>query len=110
MCLPAILHVFPLSLECVPQCDLCECDFVAVSRVIKFVTHSFPSSDAGTRDTVCACWADAFMLLATLVRRDSSAVYPSVSAALGKRWQTFAGTQIDTQFQFECVLYVYVLK
>nr|XP_019942842.1 PREDICTED: rotatin [Paralichthys olivaceus] len=48
--------------------------------------------DAGTRDTVCLCWADVFMLLATLVRRDSSAAFPSVSAALGKRWRTFAGT------------------
>ncbi|XP_042255168.1 rotatin isoform X1 [Thunnus maccoyii] len=48
--------------------------------------------DAGTRDTVCVCWADVFMLLATLVRRDSSAAYPSVSAALGRRWRTFAGT------------------
>ncbi|XP_056289869.1 rotatin isoform X3 [Pseudoliparis swirei] len=48
--------------------------------------------DAGTRDVVCACWADVFMLLATLVRRDSSAAYPSVSAALGRRWRTFAGT------------------
>ncbi|XP_038583057.1 rotatin [Micropterus salmoides] len=48
--------------------------------------------DAGTRDAVCVCWADVFMLLATLVRRDSSAVYPSVSAALGRRWWTFAGT------------------
>uniref|UniRef100_A0A3P8VNZ8 Rotatin n=1 Tax=Cynoglossus semilaevis TaxID=244447 RepID=A0A3P8VNZ8_CYNSE len=47
---------------------------------------------AGTRDTVCLCWADVFMLLATLVRRDSSAAYPSVSAALGKCWQTFTGT------------------
>ncbi|XP_020501996.2 rotatin isoform X1 [Labrus bergylta] len=48
--------------------------------------------DAGSRDTVCVCWADVFMLLATLVRRDSSASYPSVSAALGRRWRTFAGT------------------
>ncbi|XP_026147911.1 rotatin isoform X2 [Mastacembelus armatus] len=48
--------------------------------------------DADTRDVVCACWADVFMLLATLVRRDSSAAYPSVSAALGRRWWTFAGT------------------
>ncbi|XP_074549511.1 rotatin isoform X3 [Halichoeres trimaculatus] len=48
--------------------------------------------DAGTRDAVCVCWADVFMLLATLVRRDSSASYPSVSAALGRRWRTFAGT------------------
>ncbi|XP_041670116.1 rotatin isoform X2 [Cheilinus undulatus] len=48
--------------------------------------------DAGTRDVVSVCWADVFMLLATLVRRDGSASYPSVSAALGRRWRTFAGT------------------
>ncbi|XP_053198646.1 rotatin [Scomber japonicus] len=48
--------------------------------------------DARTRDTVCVCWADVFMLLATLVRRDSSAAYPSVSAVLGRRWRTFAET------------------
>ncbi|XP_070708807.1 rotatin [Pempheris klunzingeri] len=48
--------------------------------------------DAGTQDAVCVCWADVFMLLATLVRRDSSAVYPSVSAALGRCWRIFAGT------------------
>ncbi|XP_028288914.1 rotatin isoform X2 [Parambassis ranga] len=48
--------------------------------------------DAGTRAVVCVCWADVFMLLATLVKRDSSAAHPSVSAALGRRWRTFAGT------------------
>ncbi|CAN9506126.1 unnamed protein product [Ophioblennius macclurei] len=48
--------------------------------------------DAGTQDVVCVCWADVFTLLATLVKRDGSAAHPSVSAALGKRWRTFAGT------------------
>uniref|UniRef100_A0A672JFT4 Rotatin n=1 Tax=Salarias fasciatus TaxID=181472 RepID=A0A672JFT4_SALFA len=48
--------------------------------------------DAGTRDVVCVCWADVFTLLATVVKRDGSAAHPSVSAALGKRWRTFAGT------------------
>ncbi|XP_069007751.1 rotatin [Embiotoca jacksoni] len=48
--------------------------------------------DAGTQDVVRVCWVDVFMLLATLVRRDSSAAHPSVSAALGRRWRTFAGT------------------
>uniref|UniRef100_A0A8C2ZKS9 Rotatin n=1 Tax=Cyclopterus lumpus TaxID=8103 RepID=A0A8C2ZKS9_CYCLU len=52
----------------------------------------FSFLDEGTRDVVCVCWADVFMLLATLVRRDSSAAYPSVSAALGRRWRTFTGT------------------
>lgn len=69
------------------------CGFVAV-LCHKICDSLFPSSDAGTRDVVCVCWADVFMLLATLVRRDSSAAYPSVSAALGRRWRTFAGTQI----------------
>ncbi|XP_038123277.1 rotatin isoform X2 [Cyprinodon tularosa] len=63
------------------------------SLVIKLsVTHCFPSSDPGTWDVVCVCWTDVFMLLATLVKRDSSAVHPSVSAALGRRWRTFTGT------------------
>ncbi|XP_041824205.1 rotatin [Melanotaenia boesemani] len=48
--------------------------------------------DAGTRDVVCVCWTDMFMLLATVVKRDSSASHPSVSAALGRRWWTFAET------------------
>uniref|UniRef100_A0A673AQP6 Rotatin n=1 Tax=Sphaeramia orbicularis TaxID=375764 RepID=A0A673AQP6_9TELE len=78
------------------ECDLCVA--LWMPRVIKFVTHFFPSSDAGTRDVVCMCWADVFMLLATLVRRDSSAAYPSVSAALGRRWRTFAGTQALCSF------------
>lgn len=85
-------RVFSHCLQSAPQCDLCVA--LWLSCVIKRVTHSFPSSDAGTRNTVCLCWADVFMLLATLVRRDSSAAYPSVSAALGKRWRTFAGTPI----------------
>lgn len=48
--------------------------------------------DAGTRDVVCMCWADVFMLLATLVKRDGSAAHPSVCAALGRHWRAFAGT------------------
>lgn len=48
--------------------------------------------DAGSRVCVCVFWADVLTLLATLVRRDVSAAYPSVSAALGRRWHTFAGT------------------
>ncbi|XP_053717203.1 rotatin [Synchiropus splendidus] len=48
--------------------------------------------DASIHNTVCVCWADMFMLLATVVKRDSAAVYPSVSAALRRRWQTFAET------------------
>ncbi|KAJ0059545.1 hypothetical protein NL108_001905, partial [Boleophthalmus pectinirostris] len=49
-------------------------------------------NNPGSQDTVRVCWADVFMLLALLVRRDSSTVYPSVSAALARRWRTFAGT------------------
>uniref|UniRef100_A0AAX7VPM0 Rotatin N-terminal domain-containing protein n=1 Tax=Astatotilapia calliptera TaxID=8154 RepID=A0AAX7VPM0_ASTCA len=52
------------------------------------------SSDAGTRDVVCMCWVDVFMLLATLVKRDGSAAHPSVCAALGRHWRAFAGTQV----------------
>uniref|UniRef100_A0AAV2L739 Rotatin N-terminal domain-containing protein n=1 Tax=Knipowitschia caucasica TaxID=637954 RepID=A0AAV2L739_KNICA len=48
--------------------------------------------DPGSEDTVRSCWADMFLLLALLVRRDSSAVYPAVSVALARRWRSFAGT------------------
>lgn len=60
----------------------------------------FPPPDAGTRDAVCGCWTDLFTLLATVVRRDGSAAYPSVSAALGRRWRTFTGMPT---FSFVCV-------
>ncbi len=90
------------SLQCALQ--RCVCGFVAV-WCHKIGDSLFPSPDAGTRDAVCVCWADVFMLLATLVRRDSSAAYPSVSAALGRRWQTFAGTLCTV-----CVLCVKVSK
>ncbi|KAM6977649.1 rotatin [Aplochiton taeniatus] len=48
--------------------------------------------DAGTRHAVAVCWAGVLTLLATLVRRDSSAAYPSVAAALGRHWHAFSGT------------------
>uniref|UniRef100_I3KA67 Rotatin n=1 Tax=Oreochromis niloticus TaxID=8128 RepID=I3KA67_ORENI len=67
------------------------CLFVAV-LCHKICDSPFPSSDAGTRDVVCMCWADVFMLLATLVKRDGSAAHPSVCAALGRHWRAFAGT------------------
>lgn len=67
-----------------------------LSAVIKFVSHSFPSSDAGTWDAVCACWTDVFTLLATVVRRGGSVAHPSVSAALGRCWRTFAGIWIPS--------------
>lgn len=83
------IHTFiHLSLQYVLLWDLC------VALCHQICDSLFPFSDAGTRDMVCVCWSDVFMLLATVVRRDSSAAYPSVSAALGRRWRTFAGTPI----------------
>ncbi|XP_075906423.1 rotatin isoform X2 [Nelusetta ayraudi] len=63
-----------------------------VATLVAVLTLNPEGLDAGTRDAVCECWADLFTLLATLVRRDGSAAYPSVSAALGRRWRSFAGT------------------
>ncbi|CAL8292685.1 unnamed protein product [Lota lota] len=48
--------------------------------------------DAAARDAVAVGWADVFSLLAALVTRDGSAALQTVSAALGRRWQAFAGT------------------
>ena len=52
-------------------------------------------SGDGTRGAVCVCWTDVLMLLATVVRRDGSAAYQSLSAALGRRWNTFTGIHIQ---------------
>ncbi|KAG7225112.1 hypothetical protein INR49_014568 [Caranx melampygus] len=78
-----------VSQELIPELDFLK---QLLTTLVAVLMLDIKGLDAGTRDTVCACWADAFMLLATLVRRDSSAVYPSVSAALGRRWRTFTGT------------------
>ncbi|XP_039982476.1 rotatin isoform X2 [Xiphias gladius] len=78
-----------VSQELIPELDFLKQLLTTLVAVLMLDTKGL---DAGTRDTVCVCWADVFMLLATLVRRDSLAAYPSVSAALGRRWRTFAGT------------------
>ncbi|KAM8823007.1 rotatin isoform 2-T2 [Spinachia spinachia] len=78
-----------VSQELIGQMDFLERLLTSLVAVLMLDTKGL---DPGTRDVVCVCWADVFMLLATLVRRDSSAAYPSVSAALGRRWRTFAGT------------------
>uniref|UniRef100_A0A3B3DE61 Rotatin n=1 Tax=Oryzias melastigma TaxID=30732 RepID=A0A3B3DE61_ORYME len=60
----------------------------------KLCDSVFTSLDTDIRLVVCACWDDVFTLLAALLRRNSSATHPSVSAALAKRWRSFAGTLI----------------
>ncbi|XP_032359217.1 rotatin isoform X2 [Etheostoma spectabile] len=84
-----LLSCVTVSQELIGQMDFLKQLLTALVAVLTLDTKGL---DAGTRDTVCVCWADVFMLLATLVRRDSSAAYPSVSAALGRRWRIFAGT------------------
>ncbi|XP_076014272.1 rotatin [Genypterus blacodes] len=78
-----------VSQELIGQMDFLKVLLTTLVTVLMLDTKSL---DAGTRDAACECWVDVFMLLATLVRRDGSAVYPSVAAALGRHWQTFAGT------------------
>ncbi|XP_057680380.1 rotatin isoform X1 [Corythoichthys intestinalis] len=63
-----------------------------LSALVATLTLNTEGLDAGTRDIVLMCWAEVFTLMATLVKRDNFTVYPSVSAALGRRWRTFAGT------------------
>lgn len=62
--------------------------------VVRLCDSVFTSLDTDIRLVVCACWDDVFTLLAALLRRNSSATHPSVSAALAKRWRSFAGTLI----------------
>ncbi|XP_049604680.1 rotatin [Syngnathus scovelli] len=69
-------------------------DFVKqlLSNLAAALTLSAEGLDADARDAVLSCWADVFTLMATLVKRDSFTVYPSVSAALGRHWRMFTGT------------------
>uniref|UniRef100_A0A1A8CXL3 Rotatin n=1 Tax=Nothobranchius kadleci TaxID=1051664 RepID=A0A1A8CXL3_NOTKA len=67
-------------------------DFLKQLNLLAVVMLDTKGLDAGTRDVFHACWTDVFMLLATLLKRDSSAAHPSVSSMLGRRWRTFAGT------------------
>uniref|UniRef100_A0A8C7YUW0 Rotatin n=1 Tax=Oryzias sinensis TaxID=183150 RepID=A0A8C7YUW0_9TELE len=48
--------------------------------------------DAGIWLVVSACWHDVFTLLTALLKRNGSAIHLSVSAALARRWRSFAGT------------------
>ncbi|XP_033842210.1 rotatin [Periophthalmus magnuspinnatus] len=78
-----------VSQEPVGQMDFMKQLLTSLVAVLTLDTRGL---DPGSQDTVRVCWADVFMLLALLVRRDSSAAYPSVSAALARRWRSFAGT------------------
>lgn len=82
------------SCATVSQESMGQMDFMKqlLSALVAVLLLDTKGLDVGTQDTLRMCWADVFMLLAVLVRRDSSAAYPSVSAALGRRWRTFAGT------------------
>ncbi|XP_061661495.1 rotatin isoform X2 [Syngnathoides biaculeatus] len=78
-----------LSQELIRQLDFLK---QLLSTLVAALTLNTVGLDQSTRDTVLACWSDVFTLMATLVKRDSFMVYPSVSAALGRRWQMFTET------------------
>ncbi|XP_077365448.1 rotatin isoform X2 [Festucalex cinctus] len=78
-----------LSQELIGQLDFLK---QLLPTLVAALTLNTEGLDAGTRDTVLACWTDVFTLTATLVKRDSFTVYPSVSDALGRHWRMFAGT------------------
>ncbi|XP_028821515.1 rotatin [Denticeps clupeoides] len=63
-----------------------------LAHVFILLTIKTSDLDAVTVGAVFHTWAGLFMLLATLLRRKSSAVFPSVSAAMGRHWQPFLGT------------------
>ncbi|XP_061614048.1 rotatin isoform X3 [Phyllopteryx taeniolatus] len=78
-----------LSQELIRQLDFLK---QLLSTLVAALTLNTVGLDESTRDTVLACWSDVFTLMATLVKRDSFIVYPSVSAALGRRWRMFTET------------------
>ncbi|XP_061778049.1 rotatin isoform X2 [Nerophis ophidion] len=80
-----------LSPELIGQMDFLK---QLLTTLVSALTLDTTGLDAGTRNTIFASWVDVFTLVATLVRRDCSASYPSVSAALGRHWRMFTGTII----------------
>ncbi|XP_011487171.1 rotatin isoform X2 [Oryzias latipes] len=63
-----------------------------LSALVAVLMLDVKGLDAGIRLVVCACWHDVFTLLTALLKRNGSAIHPSVSAALARRWRSFAGT------------------
>ncbi|CAB1340860.1 unnamed protein product, partial [Coregonus sp. 'balchen'] len=105
---------FILSSDLIGQMDFLK---PLLANLFTVLTLDTKDLDGGTRGVMCVCWTDVLMLLATVVRRDGSAAYPSVSAALGRRWNTFTATLsvcVDQSFsdpplhaaalQFLCVI------
>ncbi|XP_030624643.1 rotatin [Chanos chanos] len=82
-------HASVLSQDLASQLDFLRS---LLARIVSVLTLNIADIDAGTRDVVFHTWTDLFMLLATLVCRNASAVCPSVSTALGRHWQPFSGT------------------
>uniref|UniRef100_A0AAY4AKU5 Rotatin N-terminal domain-containing protein n=1 Tax=Denticeps clupeoides TaxID=299321 RepID=A0AAY4AKU5_9TELE len=80
-----------------------------LAHVFILLTIKTSDLDAVTVGAVFHTWAGLFMLLATLLRRKSSAVFPSVSAAMGRHWQPFLGgahsvSLCTSALHFLCVL------
>ncbi|XP_041100372.1 rotatin isoform X3 [Polyodon spathula] len=48
--------------------------------------------DAEVKSTLYHTWTDLFMLMATLLRKNSQITFPYVSTALRKHWTSFTGT------------------
>ncbi|KAK7879371.1 hypothetical protein WMY93_030707 [Mugilogobius chulae] len=78
-----------VSQEPIGQLDFMKQLLTSLVAVLSMNTKGL---DPGSQDTVRECWVEVFMLLALLVRRDTSAVYPSVSVALARHWRSFADT------------------
>uniref|UniRef100_A0A3B3DDZ0 Rotatin n=1 Tax=Oryzias melastigma TaxID=30732 RepID=A0A3B3DDZ0_ORYME len=91
------IFFFPCKIVLVQCSDsLSAMDFMKrlLSTLVAVLMLDIKGLDTDIRLVVCACWDDVFTLLAALLRRNSSATHPSVSAALAKRWRSFAGTLI----------------
>nr|XP_023650287.1 rotatin [Paramormyrops kingsleyae] len=56
------------------------------------LTANLQHLDSPSRDTAHHTWATLFTLLATALRQDAPAVFPSVSAVMARCWQPLAGT------------------
>ncbi|XP_041923203.1 rotatin isoform X1 [Alosa sapidissima] len=81
--------VASLQAELIPQLDFLK---PLLSHVFTLLTLSPAHLDSRTAGVLRHTWTVLLTLLATLVRRNTTALFPSVATAMHRHWHTFSAT------------------
>ncbi|XP_062376734.1 rotatin isoform X2 [Sardina pilchardus] len=81
--------VASLQAELIPQLDFLK---PLLSHVFTLLTLSPAHLDSRTAGALRHTWAVLLTLLATLVRRNTTALFPSVATVMHRHWHTFSAT------------------